>query len=392
MKKLLLTLSLVLVFAFSALGGITAFAEVSLEECDRCFQTTANTVLTEEEVGAATISATRKPVYDLNLTHLGYVYEFEIVSGKGYAIVVCEEFGYIANEFVKSGQSPYASLDETELCGYVNTMSYFKITDGVACDIATGEALPQELISLLSENAILYSASTASDTDTLSLKISYVKKDSNYNAVAYEYPEYSVSGGLTNCCAAKAGGNIVGYYDRFYEDLIPNHTAGFTTNGLYRYNLQDAYVQDTIVQLFSDMKGSNNGISEANFKSGLKTYCARKNLSCDYTSLMSSGKIDYSAFKSAIDDGKPSALFLSTYNTCVIYNLDDYDILDYTKYYDNHVMVGFGYDEVKYHRNDGSSISYKFIAVATGFGYPSSAYFNINFATNIDSVLKVYIH
>ena len=391
MKKLLLTLSLVLVFAFSALGGITAFAEVSLEECDRCFQTTANTVLTEEEVGAATISAIRKPVYDLNLTHLGYVYEFEIASGKGYAIVVSEEFGYIANEFVKSGQSPYASLDETELCGYVNTMSYFKITDGVACDITTGEALPQELITALSENAILYSASGNSDTDTLSLKISYVSKNENQKKLAHSCPEYSGLD-LEGACAAVGGANIVGYYDKFYEDLIPNHTAGYTTYGLYIYNLEDTYVYETINQLYSDMKGSSSGISEANFKSGLKTYCSRKNLSCEYTSLMSSGKIDYSAFKSAIDDGKPSALFLSTYNTCVVYNYDGYDTLNYIKYYDNHVMVGFGYNEVKYNRNDGSSISYKFVAVATGFGYPSSAYFNINFATNIDSVLKVYIH
>ena len=269
--------------------------------------------------------------------------------------------------------------------------SYFKITNGVACDIATGEALPQELISVLSENAILYTASTASDTDTLKLKITYVSKDSNYKAVAYEYPEYRGLD-LEGACAAVGGANIVGYYDRFYEDLIPNHAAGFTTNGLYRYNLEDTYVYETINQLYSDMNGSSNGISEANFKSGLKKYCSRKSLSCDYTSLMSGGKIDYSAYKSAIDDGKPSALFLSTYNTCVVYNYDGYDTLNYIKYYDNHVMIGFGYDEVKYNRNDGSSISYKFIAVATGFGHPSSAYFNINFATNIDSVLKVYIH
>ena len=54
-----MTLALIL----SAAGGITAFADVSLEECDRCFQTTVNGFLEQDDVDGNRIRAERKPVY-----------------------------------------------------------------------------------------------------------------------------------------------------------------------------------------------------------------------------------------------------------------------------------------------------------------------------------------
>ena len=90
MKKKLLALCMTFALILSVAGGITAFAEVSLEECDRCFQTTVNGFLEQDNVDGNRIRAERKPVYDIALRQLGYLYEFEIVTGNGYAVIICD--------------------------------------------------------------------------------------------------------------------------------------------------------------------------------------------------------------------------------------------------------------------------------------------------------------
>ena len=72
MKKKICAVMLLVALLVGSFCGITAFAEVSLEECDRCFQETVNALLDENEVGADSIYADRKPVYDLALNHLGF--------------------------------------------------------------------------------------------------------------------------------------------------------------------------------------------------------------------------------------------------------------------------------------------------------------------------------
>ena len=108
LKKLVFTLLLTALLVASTIGGISAFAYVSLEDCDRCFRAAASAMLDGDDVEGSYISAVRKPVYDVNLQHLGYAYEFTVASGDGYAIVICDENGYTAREFYPSSASPYA--------------------------------------------------------------------------------------------------------------------------------------------------------------------------------------------------------------------------------------------------------------------------------------------
>lgn len=392
MKKKILALLIISIMMISSLGSLSAFAFVSLEECDKCFQTTMNALLSRDDVEGNSITAVRKPVYDLFLQHLGYVYEFELAEGEGYAIIICDEGNYVAQEVMPHSQSPYKEVGKQEQCVFVNSMSYYKAVDGLICDISSGEQISPEAFDFLKENAVFYKNDNPQDPEYVTVNINYSSIESkDLYAMAFRTPVFCGTG-LTGGCAAVAGGNLIGYFDRYYEELIPNHAAGKYISEYYSYNLADTYVYQAIDTLYADMNGTESGINESNFKNGLKTYCARKGLTCDFNSLMSWGKLDYGSVKSSMKNNKPVALLLNTYNTCNIHILNNYDYIDYTKYFGNHVMVGFGYRDITYNMPNGNKDNYRFIYVATGFGDPSDAYFNIDYSTNIVSAYGVNIH
>lgn len=394
MKKKLLTILITAAVMIGMAGGMSAFAAVSLEECDKCFQTTMNSLLDKEDVIGNTIAAERKPVYDIMLEQLGYVYEYRLAEGEGYAIIICDDGNYVPREVVPYAVSPYAQVGEDELCVYVNSMSYYKAVDGKLCVISTGEEITAEAFDFLKENAVFYKNSEGKDPEYEKVIVEF-KGDpvEDYYKVCDRPPEYCNGIGLKGACAAVAGTNIIGFFDRFYEDLIPEHVAGkYVLDDLYRYNHEDEYVLSAMSQIYDYMGGTEIGITEENFKKGLKNYSSAKGLSCDFTSLISWGKLNYSSVKSSIKNNKPVALFLNTYNICDIDFDTQRDIIDYTKYFGNHVMVGFGYRDTTYTLTNGSKSNYKFVCVATGFGDPSAAYFNMDYCTNIISAYSVNIH
>lgn len=394
MKKKILALLITLAVLIGTMGGMSAFAAVSLEECDKCFQTTMNSLLDSADVDGNTITAERKPVYDILLEQLGYVYEFTLAEGEGYAVIICDDGNYVAQEVMPHAQSPYAEVAENELCVFVNNMSYYKAVEGKICAISTGEEISAEAFDFLKENAVFYKNSEAKDPEHVRVVIEFTgEPDEDYYKMCDIAPEFNNGSGLSGACAAVAGGNLIGYFDRYYEDLIPNHEAGwYALNNLYRYHGADTYVYQAINTLYNYMEGTENGINETNFKKGLQKYCTEKDLTCDFISLMSWGKLNYSSVKSSMQNNKPVALFLNTYNNCDIFFNTQKDILNYTNYFGNHVMVGFGYRDINYTLTSGGKSNVRFIYVSTGFGDPTQAYFNIDYSTNIISAYGVNIH
>lgn len=391
MKKKILGLLILTAMLFSAIGGISAFAQVSMEECDRCFQRTMNSLLERDEVEGNAIAAVRKPVYDITLEQLGYVYEFDTAESRGYAIIICDDGNYVAIEVFKNAVSPYSSVSEEEQNVFVNTMSYFKAVDGAVCDIATGTEISGEALTVLEDNAILYTNSGLATPEYVNVVVEYQDLTEDYYEMCFQAPRFCASG-LTGACAAVAGGNIVGYFDRYYEDLIPNHTAGEMKGDYYYYKFADSYVYKAIEDLYNDMNGSSNGITEANFKSGLQKYCSRKGLNCSFTSLKSGSSLNYDSVKSSMKANKPVALFLNTYNICELGFGEQKDYLNYMISNGNHVLTGFGYRDITYTLTSGGISRYRFIYVATGFSTPNDAYFNLDYHTNIISAYGVNIY
>ena len=392
MKKKLLALCLLLVASVGAVGGgYAAFADVSCEQCDLCFRETVNGILEEDEINGSYVLADRVPLYDLKLENMGYVYSFQTSYGEGFAIVICDNGEYVTREFVKSSPNPYATVGEDELCVYAQTMTYLKAVRGAICDVQSSIPLTEEALAELEKTAVFYQSDGSATSEHKTVRIDYVSKSYDNNALCWAPPVY-YNVGWSGGCAAVAGGNLVGYYDRYYEDLIPNHAAGYEGYGRYIYNFADDYVNEAITTLYSDMNGDETGITETNFKNGLQKYCLRKGLSCDFTSLKSGGSLSYDTVKNCINSGYPIALLLNTFNVCSTYESNTYTNIYYNLYYANHVMVGYGYRNITFTHSDGSTSQCKFINVITGWNDPATAYFNMEYCTNIISAYKVNIY
>ena len=268
MKKKILALLILIATVLGVMGGVSVYAEVSLEECDKCFQNTVSVLLDRDDLNGNKISAVRSPVYDIKLAQLGYVYEFDTAESKGYAIIICDNGNYVAIEMLPDAENPYSDVGENEKSVFVNVMSYCKAVDGKICDIETGEEFSEQVCAVLEENAILYSGGSV-DPEYVDVEVDFlgVPDEDMYN-VCYQIPQFcgfDLKGG----CAAVAGGNIIGYFDRYYENLIPNHVAGEFNDGDYSYNFGDIYVTQAINQLYKDMNGTEKRNYRGKFQSRL---------------------------------------------------------------------------------------------------------------------------
>jgi len=72
-----------------------------------------------------------------------------------------------------------------------------------------------------------------SETET----INYATKNIvSYNRVNITFPEcYNTNDNLENACANVAGANIINYYDRFFDDFIPDYVSGRIVKDNYVY-------------------------------------------------------------------------------------------------------------------------------------------------------------
>ena len=227
--------------------------------------------------------------------------------------------------------------------------------------------------------------------ETNSVVVNYENKSENTFSMALKHPSYSFSANPADC-ACVAGTNVLGFYDRYDEELIPNHNSGTLFMGKYIYSSQDTAVYDVIRQLYVDMGTDSEGTTVQEFKNGMITYCNRKGKTITFTSCMKNGKFDYSLAKSYNEANQPVVLFCSGYNVAEIDPYNQYDLISYYEATANHVMVGFGYKEISYTLANSTKITYQYMAVASGVQTKSSGYFDINYKTNINDAYALNIY
>ena len=220
--------------------------------------------------------------------------------------------------------------------------------------------------------------------------IYYENKTNDEYKMVLRHPDYN-SSPYVSSCACIAGANVVGFYDRYDENLIPNHTAGTVFYGQYLYNLEDTYVTELVKQLYTDMGTDSTGTTVTEFKNGMTKFCNRKGKSVTFTSCMKNGNFDYATAQSYMKSNLPVVLFCSGFNVA---DIDPYENRDVHSYYEstgNHVMVGFGYQVINY--TVSSSIeTYEFVKVASCTSSKTSGYFNIHYNTKINDAYAVNIY
>ena len=226
--------------------------------------------------------------------------------------------------------------------------------------------------------------------DEHTLTVSYTNKVQDNYKLALFYPTYD----LSVSCVPKAATNLLGFYDRYYTELIPNFTPGYMYYGYYAYyTAADAYVRAEATQLATDMGIilQSDGVTINEFKTGFQTYCSRKSLSVTYSSCMSNGTFNFNTAKAQIDDNKPLIIFMSEYNMTSINSSNNVDTLSMETSSNPHAMAAFGYRTITYTLVNGQTRVDNYLHTATGTPIPSASMLNLSYYIDIDDAYAVTI-
>lgn len=219
----------------------------------------------------------------------------------------------------------------------------------------------------------------------------YERKEETIIEFPYAVPNYYTNT-YENACGPVAGANIVGYYDKYYEDLIPNFTAYYSANGRYR-RPDTTYVPGLIGDLYTLMQTNvvDVGVSEAECLDGLQDYVEGKNHSISYTDIKPSA-FNVTAYKNAMSNQIPVLLFCESTEVVLIDAGEQQDEVLNLMSSSAHIVVGYGYREIKYY--DANNVNFKtdvYLRVATGWMTNSSGYLRANDVSWLNSAYVVNV-
>ncbi|MDE5562514.1 MAG: hypothetical protein K2J01_03080 [Clostridiales bacterium] len=220
--------------------------------------------------------------------------------------------------------------------------------------------------------------------------ISYVSREVVENISTVKgTPEYRAVSGMENGCGAVAGAIIVGFYDKYYGNLIPDWDSYYST-GTYRMQ-NGTYVQTLLFDLYNRMQTNvvAPGVSQDEFKNGLQSYVVDHGYNLQYTSLGIGNSFNYSAFKTAVNSNQPTVLFVQPSNLYLLSERENQDVVNSSNISGNHIMVAYGYYEVKYTLSTGTRTD-KYLRVATGFSGTATAFYKIG--SYVDAAYKITIN
>lgn len=388
-KNLFLSVFVMLMLLMSMTLGTVAFAQVEESECDKIFETTLTNILDNEGEDAGNVLVSKTLLYDIALEPFGYIYDFNINIMDGYAIVVNTDGNYFAPEIFLDCKNPYEGSRGQLI--YVTQNTYICYDEGQYIDIKTNLPIAEESVEDLKKVSVYSSSNTG--YEVITENISFLYKAVDEHKMSKIYPSFKDSI-LNNSCVPTSGANIIWFYDRFHENLIPNFTPGKTIGKYFVYNsVQNASVEQMSQDLMVDMgtNGIGAGTSIAEFKSGMNKYCSRKGLAVSYYSCMSGANFDYNKAKQEMINGRPTILFLDTFNVTDITLSDTSDLLSTNYSLGTHSMVGFGNMDVTYTFANNLKRTENYIIVASGMNDRLKGYLNINSNVTIDDVYGVDI-
>lgn len=242
-------------------------------------------------------------------------------------------------------------------------------------------------------NSEVYYAATQTNSSALQSYFTYHRKQVVASAFANaSYPEYyNINNSLTNTCACVAGANIVGFYDRYYSNLIPDFEPGIQRPTAYIYTSMgvSTSTKQSVINTLYDFMGVNsieNGASQAQYKNGLAQYVDNQGYNLSFSSVMSGTSINISALQSALSQEHAITLYVSGYALSAVADSDNTLIVASTTYNSNHIMVIFGMEHVIYYdANDNVLADNTYLYVATGNNLDNPVYIFNAYGTIIDA-------
>lgn len=222
--------------------------------------------------------------------------------------------------------------------------------------------------------------------------ITYSTKSESEYTINGGLPRYYDRGTKINTCANVAGAIVLGYYDKTYDELIPDFQAARVIKDKVIYSTQTDAVQAVIDKLYVSMDTngtSAGGTTIAGFKNGLKSYVNGRGRSISYSSLGQNDKINRQDYIDSIEAEYPVALFMSGYSLIPIADFSETstkDKLNIKHYAGNHVLIACGLKEVKYYNSNGTlKQTLTLLTVATGYSLDPIYYLDLRGSSLIDS-------
>lgn len=227
-------------------------------------------------------------------------------------------------------------------------------------------------VVLAEEDETIYYVGGNTDSTAYATTTDYVKYPQNARIVQTDSyflknkcPTYQNSNSaLTNCCANVSGAILLGYYDKYYENLIPNISAFSSQMGIYLpYGLMINYVQPIINDLYNRM-GTNTikpGTSEKQFFDGLTSYCAEKQTSVYKHSVKSGDSLNILLLKMAFFSNKIVTVFSSKHNKMT----QSGNTLSIVYSEIPHIFAVYGYEKYTVYSENNSVIDEYYVLLAS---------------------------
>ena len=363
------------------------------DNSDELFVDFIESELTPEEFES--LEYTKQFVYDLDLQQAGYVIDFSFGDNAGYALLAKIYFSDVYTyelEEIRLGASPFANCNGKKI--YPAPFSYLEYVNGSFKDLSTNTVLNESQLTILEQKGFNYCGGTSYTNVTYTYN--YDHKTDNEYYIPGSAPKYTGIVGASNC-AVVAGTNLIGFYDRLYENLIPNYQTYNSIGGRVLYKglrAETEAVMNTLDTLMeADVDGP--GVTFTGYVSGLEQYVESHGYNFSYNSLMSWGSFDFDDYKTAVESGKAVSLFLTNYSlvdmTGFVENTNQ-DLVYNCQYPSNHVVIGCGYRVVSYYDSSDNLISQvKYLEVSSGFPEFTLCYLNISNFTQIANAITINI-
>ena len=393
MKKLFIILCIATAFFMCGSSTVSALEVDVNDNSDALFLDFIQSELTPEEFES--LEYTKQFVYDLDLQQAGYVIDFSFGNNVGYALLAKIRFNDTYTyelEEIRLGASPFANCVGTKI--YPAPFAYLQYANGNFKDLSTNTVLNESQLAILEQKGFNYCGGTTYTGVTYTYNYDH-KTEDTYNILG-DVPEYSSIVGASNC-AVVAGCNLIGYYDRLYENLIPNYQTYNSFAGRIFYkalNTETEAVMNTLYTLMeADVDGP--GVTFTGYVNGLEEYVEGKGYTFSYNSLMSWGSFDYSAYVTAVESGKAVSLFLTNYAlvpmTAYVENTNQDSVYN-CQYPSNHVVIGCGYRVVSYYdSNNTLTNQVKYLRVSSGMAELDLCYLNISNFTQISNAITINV-
>ena len=386
----ILCMSIMIPFTLNA----QALSQPNQDPTDYLFQTLA--ALGETPDGEYEVH----PTYSHDLTENGLQYTFTVNGKPAYTLMLSfkDSQGNIYHEITEIFLD---SLPPFESSGgmfvYISKFTYFYFAEGKYVTTVSKEEFTYEQLAEISEKHGFTFGDYGDDFTSKCETIVFARRATD----SYEFPNglpgYANSS-MISSCANIAGGNILGYYDIKFPNLIPDCETAYESNGKMVYHYQPKKVTDIISNdLFNDMGTiEGKGTTFEGFKTGLTKYVNRQGYKANYYEAAPNGKLDYEEFRTQIFYARPVALFLSSYNVSfgplTKPNKGEDDLC--TNYFNsNHVMVASGYMKMEYY-NSNLVIFRRDTYLKISSGYPTLniGYMRINTNENFEHAIGVQIY